>query len=447
MVAMLTLVLRLWTGSSAAGGDATVGTTSLDSALAAWSTTPPSAAVVNAVTVPDGAQRDWLVALRRNGLSLGWTISDSSGAALVVEPAPLPESPARIIAIGRASGDVILSDDLGRIDSARTGQRGVAQWRATPIGAARASLGAVVAAASPRDSLVSRPVLVLGQAGWEAKFVVAALEEDGWSVVTRLAVGPGAIVRQGSAVRVDTSTLSAIVVLDSTSQLDASEVAGFVNDGGGLVASGAGVNHPALAHAASRAPVVRQRGRNRRVVRARTAQWTAGPDAVGERRAVALERRGDAPVVAARRVGSGRVIAAGYDDTWRLRMTPTADDAPASHRIWWSSLVSGVAHATPVALDAGEMDEGTICGRGWRTWSARFPVRTTPRTLLAVERPPRRPRCRRFARRMVVASPQGRRVKVAYISHSDCGRHDTGWRHPEHVGRLRAIPRALREDP
>jgi acetoin utilization deacetylase AcuC-like enzyme len=35
---------------------------------------------------------------------------------------------------------------------------------------------------------------------------------------------------------------------------------------------------------------------------------------------------------------------------------------------------------------------------------------------------------------------------VAYISHADCGRHDTGWGHPEHVGRLRAIPRALRND-
>ncbi|HEX9564082.1 MAG TPA: histone deacetylase [Gemmatimonadaceae bacterium] len=37
-------------------------------------------------------------------------------------------------------------------------------------------------------------------------------------------------------------------------------------------------------------------------------------------------------------------------------------------------------------------------------------------------------------------------MTVAFISHSDCGRHDTGWRHPEHVGRLRAIPRALRDD-
>jgi acetoin utilization deacetylase AcuC-like enzyme len=37
-------------------------------------------------------------------------------------------------------------------------------------------------------------------------------------------------------------------------------------------------------------------------------------------------------------------------------------------------------------------------------------------------------------------------VGVAFISHSDCGRHDTGWSHPEHVGRLRAVTRALRND-
>ena len=37
-------------------------------------------------------------------------------------------------------------------------------------------------------------------------------------------------------------------------------------------------------------------------------------------------------------------------------------------------------------------------------------------------------------------------MRVAFVSHSDCGRHDTGWNHPEHVGRLRAITRALRND-
>jgi acetoin utilization deacetylase AcuC-like enzyme len=38
-------------------------------------------------------------------------------------------------------------------------------------------------------------------------------------------------------------------------------------------------------------------------------------------------------------------------------------------------------------------------------------------------------------------------MRAAFISSSDCGRHDTGWGHPEHVGRLRAITRALRLDP
>lgn len=38
-------------------------------------------------------------------------------------------------------------------------------------------------------------------------------------------------------------------------------------------------------------------------------------------------------------------------------------------------------------------------------------------------------------------------MSVAFISHSDCGRHDTGWNHPEHVGRLRAVTRALRNAP
>lgn len=43
------------------------------------------------------------------------------------------------------------------------------------------------------------------------------------------------------------------------------------------------------------------------------------------------------------------------------------------------------------------------------------------------------------------AGPASGSATVALLSHSDCGRHDTGWEHPEHVGRLRAIPRALRE--
>lgn len=47
---------------------------------------------------------------------------------------------------------------------------------------------------------------------------------------------------------------------------------------------------------------------------------------------------------------------------------------------------------------------------------------------------------------MDLATPARCAVTVALISHPDCGRHDTGWDHPEHVGRIRAIPRALRDD-
>jgi acetoin utilization deacetylase AcuC-like enzyme len=38
-------------------------------------------------------------------------------------------------------------------------------------------------------------------------------------------------------------------------------------------------------------------------------------------------------------------------------------------------------------------------------------------------------------------------MSLAFVSHSDVGFHDNGWNHPEHVGRIRAITRALRYHP
>ena len=35
---------------------------------------------------------------------------------------------------------------------------------------------------------------------------------------------------------------------------------------------------------------------------------------------------------------------------------------------------------------------------------------------------------------------------TAYVSHEDCSRHDTGWNHPDHQGRLPAITRAVYRD-
>jgi acetoin utilization deacetylase AcuC-like enzyme len=47
---------------------------------------------------------------------------------------------------------------------------------------------------------------------------------------------------------------------------------------------------------------------------------------------------------------------------------------------------------------------------------------------------------------MGIATAARTPMTIGFISSADCGRHDTGWGHPEHVGRLVAIPRALRED-
>jgi acetoin utilization deacetylase AcuC-like enzyme len=35
---------------------------------------------------------------------------------------------------------------------------------------------------------------------------------------------------------------------------------------------------------------------------------------------------------------------------------------------------------------------------------------------------------------------------TAFVTHHDCSRHDTGWRHPEHQGRLPAVARAVYRD-
>jgi acetoin utilization deacetylase AcuC-like enzyme len=36
--------------------------------------------------------------------------------------------------------------------------------------------------------------------------------------------------------------------------------------------------------------------------------------------------------------------------------------------------------------------------------------------------------------------------RTAFVGHADCSRHDTGWRHPDHQGRLPAIVRAVYRD-
>ena len=358
LAAVVALAIRLWTGTSMADGSVAA-SAALDSALVAWSFEAPPVLTLNADSAPDRRQRDWLVALRRAGTTVSWMTTDSLGGALIVEPGPLPAAAMRVTALGAPGRSLMLTDELGRIDSITTGTSGVATWRASPIGLVRATVNSASAASRVRDSMATRPVLVVGEAGWESKFVTAALEEDGWSVAARVTVAPSALVRQGPAPAIDTSALSAVVVLDSTSSLDAGAVTRFVTDGGGVVASGAGARHPALrsllprtARTVDGAVGALMGPSPRDGLDAKTFTVSVG--------VVPLERRRDHPVVVGRRVGAGRVVGVGYDDTWRLRMTPPDEAAPDAHRAWWSALVAGVAHSRLATRGGESVDEAPV---------------------------------------------------------------------------------------
>ena len=52
------------------------------------------------------------------------------------------------------------------------------------------------------------------------------------------------------------------------------------------------------------------------------------------------------PLVAARRLGEGRVVISALHDTWRWRMEGR-DDGVAAHRTWWLELVESVSGLMP----------------------------------------------------------------------------------------------------
>jgi hypothetical protein len=196
---------------------------------------------------------------------------------------------------------------------------------------------------------------VAGAAGWEAKFVVAALEESGWTVDARLFVGPGQDVVQGGGARagLDTSRHAAVVLLDSAAAEQTRGVEQFVRSGGGVVLAGD-------ANRASRvASLVAWRAGKRETAPLGTlpgdTTWRGLSrlplDTIAPRRAVVLETRNGRPVVAARRHYSGRVAGVGYDQTWRWRMAG-GDNGLVEHREWWSRVVASVA-ARPALVGTG----------------------------------------------------------------------------------------------
>ena len=197
---------------------------------------------------------------------------------------------------------------------------------------------------------------MLGRATWEAKFVIAALEEAGWPVDARLAVAPGIEVVQGAGRSPDTASHAAVVVLDAPSAATAAAITRYVRSGGGLILSGTSASAPSMATIA--AGRVGMRTRPSSIVVAEDAPRRAlGFLAIAPRAdALVLEQRDTRVAAAARRVESGRVVQIGYDETWRWRMGGGAQALDA-HRAGWSALVSSVAHRAVVPLSPDPRDD------------------------------------------------------------------------------------------
>jgi len=387
-LALLAWMIWLSLAARQRGGEHRAATSAaLADSLAAWTLDPRADSVhVNIDQLPLGAERDWLAALRRAGAAVSWSAGATTPLALSVEALNDPAGGVRARIAAPVGTGVIVSDSLGVLDTVvMVGPSASLRARAV-LGAARAAaIGRTkspAASAAQRDSLAPRGAVVLGRAGWESKFVIAALEESGWEVSARLAVAPGIFVRQGS-VRLDTASTGVVVALDSTAARDARDardVERFVRSGGGLVLAGDAARSAPFARLAAGTPGAR----------VRPAAITFGDSA--PRRAlgfypitargddvVPLESRDGALAVAARRAGGGRVVQVGYDESWRWRLQG-GSGAPEAHRGWWSAVVASAAYraAGELPRDDAALDPAPLAATYFALGEPVVPERAPP---------------------------------------------------------------------
>jgi hypothetical protein len=336
------------------------------SALAKWSALAkaPGRIHVQRDNAPAPPERAWLGALAGAGSSVTWS-GDIPPVMIEAEPVASPTGGTRVLVAAPAGSSVVMSDDVGTIDTVQTHGGGASLALNSVAGKLTASVRGLVASALQPDSLVLRKVLVIGDAGWESKFVVVALEEEGWKVDAFIRVAPTVDVTQGSAAVIDTSRYSAVVALDGAALPYASRIIEFARTGGGVVLASQAASLDAMTPL--RAGVVGRANAESRAIQggAAASLATLPLAAISSLRgdAVPLDRRAGAVATAARRIGFGRAIQIGYEDTWRWRMAG-GDEAVRDHRAWWTGLVSSVAYAPRISRETAtaSTDEAPMVG-------------------------------------------------------------------------------------
>ncbi|HJU69902.1 MAG TPA: hypothetical protein VJ650_16810 [Gemmatimonadaceae bacterium] len=361
---LLTLALAVWI--SARPPDElmieTARAAGLPGALARWTLAPPRRVHVSLDEAPARSDRDWLRAIRRAGTSVAWDGGAIPALAIEVASAASPRGGTTVWVAAPRQARVAIADAIAPIDSIGAVMGAATVFAPVSAGTIHASVGSHRASATVRDTLAPRRVLVLGRASWEAKFVIAALEETGWEVDARLSIAPGMDVTQGRDRTPDTARHAAVVVLEAPSPSMGAAVARYVRAGGGAILTGASGNATSLADIAV----------GRVGARVRPASIAFADDtprqALGfltlrpRSDAIIIEQRDGRVAAAARRVDAGRVAQLGYDETWRWRL---AGGVPAldAHRDWWSSLVSSVAYRAAVPLSRETRDDGAPLAR------------------------------------------------------------------------------------
>ena len=317
--------------------------TAIGSRLSAWTRAPANVQLhADLATVPDDRVVDWLAALGHSGHPVTWSGAPPA-LAMAAEPLADPRGSVRIDVAAPSQSAMVLRDDASVIDSVHVNELGATV--VTPL-----AVGTIVGEAKGQrfstrapDSARLRAIVVIGDASWEGKFVASALEERGWPVIAKFRVAPAVDVTQGAPLPLDTSRVAAVIAVDTTIQSLGSALERFVRSGGGLILAGSA----SLASAA--APLAPG------LLGARTRPASLPTDTIGlgttgfypvtalNAAGVALDRRAGGIAVAARRLGSGRVLQVGFDDSWRWRMAG-GPGSERAYREWWSRAVAAVAY-------------------------------------------------------------------------------------------------------
>jgi hypothetical protein len=334
-------------------------------ALADWSSLPNAAGRIHVQlgSVPSNIERAWLGALAGAGSSVTWS-GDLAALMIDAQPVASPTGGTKVLVAAPSGSSVVMSDEVGVIDTLRSHDAGASVTLNAVADRLSARAKSSTASTVMRDSIVLRGILVIGEAGWESKFVVAALEEEGWKVDALIRVAPGVDVTQGSAA-IDTSRYSAVVALDAAASPYANRILEFARNGGGVILGQGAASLEAMA--TLRAGAVGRSTSETHGIQSGAAvglgTLALAPITSLRSDATPFEKRGAAIAIAAERVGAGRVLQLGYEDTWRWRMSG-GDGSVRDHRLWWTRLMSSVAYAprTPRTTSTRSTDEAPMIG-------------------------------------------------------------------------------------